>query len=298
MCSTGYIAYDIIKPLISMQPILFSIGPVHFFTLSICIVLAWLAYSFLFWKQLRSNGIDEDKIFDLTFYSTIAALVTSRLFFVVLHWELFSDTWLKIFAFWVQPGFSLYGAFMGALFTLVSMSRAIKVRLGHVLDAVALSFPLAIVFGLIGVFFDGSVPGKIVDLPWAMRVVGFVGRRHPVQMYELLAMIVVMSILARLQFRSVKEKWPYGVVGVWFFIIYAFFMFVLEFFKDTRVYWISLSANQWVLIAVFAEALGAFYVRGGGREALRPFVNKIAVNIKNGIKKIFRRKSSGNTSET
>ncbi len=56
-------------------------------------------------------------------------------------------------------------------------------------------------------------------------------------------------------------------------------MFLLEFLKDTRVYWISLSANQWILIAVFAEAMGAFYVRGGGREAVRPYINAIQTKV-------------------
>src|SRR5260221_8388469 len=138
-----------------MHPLLFSIGLLHVYSLSVCTVVAWLVFSFLFWRQLRSNGIDEDKIFDLTFYATLVAFIMSRAFFVFLNWELFASTWLKIFALWVQPGLSLYGAFVGALMTLVSMSRASTVRLGHVLDAVALSFPAAIVVGLVGVFMAG-----------------------------------------------------------------------------------------------------------------------------------------------
>ena len=55
-------------------------------------------------------------------------------------------------------------------------------------------------------------------------------------------------------------------------------MFPLEFAKESRVYW-TLSANQWILIALFAEALGAFYVRGGGRETIRPFINRIFTRI-------------------
>jgi phosphatidylglycerol:prolipoprotein diacylglycerol transferase len=270
-----------------MHPLLFSIGSLHIYSLSVFVVLGWLVFSFLFWRQLRSNGIDEDKIFDLTFYTTLVAIVMSRAFYVILHWELFSDTWLKIFALWVQPGLSLYGAFIAALAVLVSMSRASKVRLGHVLDAVALSFPAAILTGLIGVFLDGSVAGKIVDLPWALRFVGHAGRRHPVQVYEIIIICIIIGILYRLQLRSSKEKWPYGVVGVWFFILYSFSMFLLEFAKDTRVYWISLSANQWVLIAIFAEALGAFYVRGGGREAIRPLGHKIKTSISGVIGGIY-----------
>ena len=270
-----------------MYPILFSIGSFHIYSLSVFLVLAWLFFSFFFWKQLRGSGIDEDKIFDLTFYTTIAALVASRALFVVLNWELFSDTWLKIFAPWVQPGFSEYGAFIGALMTIVSMSRATKVRLGHVLDAAANSFPVSILVGLIGVFLDGSVAGKITTLPWAIRTVGHVGRRHPVQLYEIIVLCVLIAILAKFHARSSKERWPYGMVGVWFFVLYSLSMFVLEFFKETRVYWVSLSANQWILIAIFAEALGAFYVRGGGRESLRPVGHKITASIKKGLGGIY-----------
>ena len=270
-----------------MYPILFSIGSFHLYSLSMFLVLAWLVFSFLFWKQLRGNGIDEDKIFDLTFYTTLVAFVASRAVFVMLNWELFSDTWLKIFAPWVQPGFSQYGAFIGGLMTLVSMSRHIKVRLGHVLDAAALSFPGSILVGLIGVFLDGSVAGKISGVPWALRIVGHVGKRHPVQLYEIIVLCILIVILAKLHARSSKERWPYGMVGVWFFILFSISMFVLEFFKDTRVYWISLSANQWILIALFAEALGAFYVRGGGRESLRPLGYTIQSSIRKGIGGIY-----------
>ena len=262
-----------------MYPLLFSIGSFHIYSLNVCIVLGWLVFSFLFWRTLRSNGIEEDKIFDLTFYCTLVAFVGARLMFVLLHWNLFADTWLKIAALWVQPGLSLYGAFVGALLTLMWTSRSSKVRLGHVLDAVALSFPAALCVGLIGVFLDGSVVGKFTNLPWAVRFVGHVGRRHPVQAYEILALFIIMGVIAYLQGRSTREKWPYGVVGVWFFILYSISMFALEFLKDTRVYWISLSANQWFLIAVFAEALGAFYVRGGGREIIRPLPYKMRKRI-------------------
>jgi phosphatidylglycerol---prolipoprotein diacylglyceryl transferase len=258
-----------------MFPILFTIGRFHIYNFSVFIILAWCVFSFMFWRMLRSDGVDEDKIFDLTFYSTLVAFICSRAFFVCLNWDLFADTWLKIFALWVQPGLSLYGAFIGGLLTLVFVSRREKVRLGQVLDAFALSFPGAFAVGLIGSFLDGTEVGKIVNLPWAMRVVGHVGRRQPIQIYEFIAIVFMMVILFLVKRKSVKEKWAYGVVGVWFFMMYSIIMFILEFFKESRVYWISLSANQWVLIALFAEAVGAFYVRGGGRETVRPLVYKL-----------------------
>jgi len=269
-----------------MHPILIAIGHFHIYSLSVFFVLSWLVFSFLFWRELRTDGVDDDKIFDLMFYATLAGIVVSRAGFVVTHWNLFADTWLRIFAIWVQPGFTLYGAIAGTLITLVLLSRREKVRLGTVLDAFAMSFPGAMLIGLIGGLLDGSVVGKISHLPWAIRYVGVVGRRHPIQLYEILACIVMIVILWVLSQKSTKEKWAYGVVGVWFFLLFSVLMFPLEFAKESRVYW-TLSANQWILIALFAEALGAFYVRGGGREAIRPFINRIEIRIG----KVFKKNS-------
>lgn len=253
-----------------MYPVLISLGPIHIFSFSVLLLLSWLVFSFLFWKFLRAAATVEERIFDLTFYATLAAIVGGRLGFVLTHPELFSDSLLKIVALWVAPGLSLYGGLFAAMLTLVYLARRYKVRLGLVLDALALSLPAAFLWGTLGALLDGSYVGKITSLPWAIRYVGNVGKRHPVQLYEMIAFAVIIIVVLVLQKRSVKNKWPYGLVGVWFFLIWSVVMFALEFLKDTSVYWMSLSANQWVLIIIFGEALGAFYVRGGGREAIRP----------------------------
>ena len=278
-----------------MHPILLAIGQVHIYGFSVFLILSWLVFSFLFWRELRIDGVDEDKIFDLMFYATLVGFVVSRAGFVLFHWDLFRDTLLRIVAVWVQPGFSLYGAVIGALFTLIFLSRKEKVRLGTVLDAFALSFPGALLVGLIGGFLDGTVIGKITRIPWAIRYVGNVGLRHPIQLYEIIACVTIIVVLWALSQRSSKEKWPYGLVGLWFFLLFSLLMFPLELLKESRVYW-TLSANQWILIALFAEALGAFYVRGGGRESLRPIPHKIQqliMRVIGGIYAKFSKQRSG-----
>lgn len=229
---------------------------------------------------MRGNGIDEEKIFDITFWSTVAGAIASRVLYVSLHWNEFSDAWLKIPAIWVAPGFSLYGAFIGSIVAFILLSKTKRIRLGYILDAIALAFPFSIVIALVGVMLDGSVAGTQSAVPWAIRYAGLTGLRHPVQVYEILTVCFVIWIVARLQKKSIKEKWPFGAVGVWFLILYTVPMFILEFFKDTHVYWISLRANQWILLAVFAESMGAFYVRCGGREAVRPIINSVQTKIK------------------
>ncbi|MFZ5845253.1 MAG: prolipoprotein diacylglyceryl transferase [Patescibacteria group bacterium] len=270
-----------------MYPILVSWGPIQIFSFSVFLIFAWLVFSFLFWKILRGGGVVEERIFDLTFYATLTSALGARLAFVTLHWELFSDTPLKIVAIWVQPGLSLYGGLITGLLTLIYLTRRYKIRLGLVLDALGLTIPAALLIGEIGSLLDGTQVGKITNSPWAMRYIGAVGRRHPVQLYEMISLIVILLAVIFWAKRSSQQKWPYGLVGIWFFALFAAFMFALEFFKDSSVYWNSLSANQWVLIAIFAEALGAFYVRGGGRERMRPYFARVREKLESVLKGVY-----------
>jgi phosphatidylglycerol:prolipoprotein diacylglycerol transferase len=263
-----------------MHPLLVSFGSFHLYSFSVCLVLAWFLFSFLFWRALRGQGVDEEYIFNLTFYGTIAAFVCSRIVFVILNTELFRESPLKIAALWVQPGMSLYGGLIGGFLVLIFLCRTYKVRAGHVLDAFGPAYGGAFIIGAIGAFLDGTYVGRITNLPWAVRFVGHVGKRHPVEVYEIIAMIVILVVLSFMVRRGAQNKWPYGLLGLWFFAATSVSMFVLEFFKDTRVYFTTLSANQWILVALFAETIGAFYVRGGGREAIRPLVNRLKTYAK------------------
>lgn len=262
-----------------MYPILFSIGDVHIFSFSVFIILAWCVFSFLFWRKLRSEGVAEQQIFDLMFYSTLTGLVSARTGFVLTHGSLFTDNMLKTVALWVQPGLSFYSGFIALLLSLLYLGRTYKVRVGLLLDVVSISLPASLVIGKIGSFLDGSEVGIPADIPWAVQYVGNAGSRHPIQLYEILALVVLGIVFLFMDRRGAKEKWSYGVIGVWFFLLFAPVSFVLEFFKSHTLYWHWLSANQWVLVAFFAEALGAFYVRGGGREKLRPLVGKIYAKL-------------------
>ena len=262
-----------------MYPILFTIGSFHIYSLSVAFIFAWLMFSFLFWRSLRNQGIPEERIFDLTFYSTISAFLFARAGFVATHWTQFQDNAIRIAAIWIAPGMSLYGALFGGLVVLVFLSRRYKVRLGHVLDAFGPALGAAFILGAIGALLDGTYVGVMSNVPWAIRYVGHLGKRHPVQLYEIVAMLFILIAMIFFIRRAVKRQWPFGLAGLWFFALFTIAEFVLEFFRDTPVYLGGLRANQWILVALFAETMGAFYVRGGGREVVRPLANRIVGKI-------------------
>jgi prolipoprotein diacylglyceryltransferase len=111
----------------------------------------------------------------------------------------------------------------------------------------------------------------------------------------MIALAVVGFIMMKLISLASKQKWAYGIVGIWFLLLYSVFMFVLEFLKDSPVYLGRLTANQWILIGIFAECVGVLYVRGGGREHIRPIANTVRTFIVEKGNKIYAKISRRNT---
>lgn len=256
-----------------------TFGSFHFFTSGIFLVLAWMLWSFLFWRSLVAFAVEEEKIFDMTFYATIGGILVGRISFVFLHPELFHDSWLKIPALWIVPGISFYGMFVASIIVLVLLCRVYKLRLAYVLDALSVSLPYAFILGQVSSLLSGSDIGLPASLPWAVRYVGVVGLRHPVQVYAIFALLIMCIVLAILSSRAIKKQWSYGTVGIWFFLLFTSSFFCIESFKDSSVYLSLLRVNQWVLLLLFGQACGALYVRGGIREYLRPFFSFIREKI-------------------
>lgn len=251
---------------------LFSIA--HVYIYNSLLVIAWLAFSFLFWRHLRSMGTNEDHIFDLTFYVTLVFALSARIGFIATHWELFAGKSALLWAaIWVESGMSWFAGLIGSLIALYALSRAYKVRLGFVYDAFAMALFVPMIIGHAASLLFAPVTGKIAEhLPWAV-----VGRadsvpRHPVHIYALLMLVSMMIVFSLLWQKAQKKKWPYGLVGALFLIWYGIIRFVLEFTVEAHVYWIQLTANQWALIGIFLAGIGAWYTRGGGRQMLRPFI--------------------------
>ncbi len=242
-----------------MLPVLFSIGSFHLYSFSIFLILAWCVWSFFFWRYLRNLAVKEDTIFDIMFYTTIVSFFVSRAFYVGTHIPLFSDGWLKVVALWVQPGLSFTGALIGGVIVSILLGLRYKVRIAYILDGLTHALSWSFLIASIGSFLDGSVVGKITTLPWAVRYIGHIGTRHPIQLYEILGMAVIIFICWH--FRTIKTS-------IVFFLLFATAMFLFEFFVESDVYWGSLSVNQWVYVGIIGQAIGAFYVRGGGKEKL------------------------------
>ena len=83
-----------------MHPLLFKIGPITIFTYGFLLALGFLCAIFVAGREAKRLGIPPGKFFDLCFYIILAALVGSRLLYILLDLRTFVAHPLKIFALW------------------------------------------------------------------------------------------------------------------------------------------------------------------------------------------------------
>ena len=113
-------------------------------------------------------GLDPEKIVDLCFYIVIAAIVGSRIFYVITNLKIFLNDPLEIFKIW-NGGLVFYGGFIGAALVAVIYLRMYRLPLAKTADVAALSLPLGHFFGRLGCFSAGCCYGKACHEPWAVH---------------------------------------------------------------------------------------------------------------------------------
>ena len=91
-----------------MHPVLIRLGPLTIHTYGFLVALGFLAgIGFAVW-QAKKEGISTDRIIDLSFYILLAAIIGSRLLFIVINAGHYLANPLDIFKIW-EGGLVFYG---------------------------------------------------------------------------------------------------------------------------------------------------------------------------------------------
>jgi phosphatidylglycerol:prolipoprotein diacylglycerol transferase len=229
-----------------MYPIL-SIGSVAIPTYPLFWLIAFWAGMWLAARQAIQLGLDGDHVYNAGLYGFLAGILGARLWFVLAHWENYAPDLTQAFslsrsALSVGEGFVIAG-----LVVLVYLQRN-SVPLGLFFDAIAPGLALAIFIGNIGAFLGGEILGTPSNLPWSIKLAGV--SRHPVQLYEAIAALVILGIL------YLGRKWrPWPGFYFWLFVLlYGTTRLLLEVFR-ARPYLIG---DHYLAVQVIA--LGAIVV--------------------------------------
>ena len=156
------------------------------------LVLASAAGLWLSERTARRLGLDADAVNSLGFYALLATVLGARLAYVVTHWSAYRDAMLSIFSLtptalsW--PG----GVPIGCLVASVYWRRQ-QLPVGATLDALAPGLAVALAVERLGAFLSGNSLGRPTTLPWGVYLWDQV--RHPVQLYEMVALLLILGVL-------------------------------------------------------------------------------------------------------
>jgi phosphatidylglycerol:prolipoprotein diacylglycerol transferase len=248
-----------------MHPVLIRFGPLTIHTYGFLIAIGFLVALWLAAVQAKKDGIHPGSILDLGFYILLAAIIGSRLFFVLINAGHYIDHPLDIFKIW-EGGLVFYGGVLLAVPVAVWHIRKTRLDLWSTADIFAPSIAIGHVFGRLGCLAAGCCHGKASEnLPWGIV---FTDPEclaptnvllHPTQIYESSGELIIFLALIMLRNRRSFT----GQLFMMYLILYAVLRFIVEFFRGDvgRGFIIgNISVSQGISILIFLSGLAGFFI--------------------------------------
>ena len=228
-------------------------------TYPLSLLLAWWAGLYLSARQAQRLGLPGDPVWDIGLYGLVSGVIGARLGYVFTHWSAYrSRPWQALS---LVPGtFAPTAGVVAGLLVAAILIRRRGLPLGLLADALAPGAALALAIASLGAFLGGKAYGMATDVPWA--VYQWDERRHPSQLYE---MVAALGILAALWRRQTNR--PYDGFLAWLFVLlYGLARLFLEAFRGDS--WLLPGGVRGAQVLALAAALIALGVMGRAEGAV------------------------------
>lgn len=242
-----------------MHPILFKIGPLTIFTYGFFIALAFITgISWASWEAKRLNE-DPEKIMDVGFYIVIAAIIGSRLLFVLLNLKEYINNPLNIIKIW-EGGLVFHGGLIASLLVGFFYLKKRQLSIWKFTDIVAPALALGQSIGRIGCLMAGCCYGKETTLPWGIvftdphTLAIQHTKLHPTQIYSSIAAFGIFCLLLLLRKRKSFE----GQIFWSYIALYSISRSIIDIFRGDGIHIFfnnTVSYSQILGIVFFFSAL-------------------------------------------
>lgn len=248
-----------------MLPVLFSVGPITFYTFGFLLALGFFLASFTIWRRLREMGLKEEKIIDFILALGLFGLFFSRFIYILNHFDQFGLTIGRWFLLGRYPGLSLWGGMLGLGLVLIIFAKRQKWDFWRLADEVSFGILPFLIFSQIACFFDGCSLGRPTKMFWGVFLPGQLLRRQPVSLFAAFSLLAIWFFILWLERRW--RMWPWyrsqkdGFISLTFVGLFSLANFGLAFWRDSKLYFYWLEIVLSFLGVVLALVL--FYYRSG-----------------------------------
>lgn len=243
-------------------PEIFTIGPLTLRWYGLLFASGFVIGYFLMIKMFRNEHRPEEDVSTLTWYMVLGTVIGARLghcFFYAPEYYLSHP--IEILKVW-EGGLASHGAAIGIFIALRLYSKG---RRGQsylwIFDRVVITVALAAAFIRTGNLFNSEIIGKPATVPWAIifpRVDQI--PRHPTQIYEALAYLIIFIILYR-YYWSKKGAIPEGRIFGWFLTLVFGFRIFVEFYKENQSdFEAGMILNMGQLLSIPLVIIGVYFL--------------------------------------
>jgi len=207
-----------------MYPILFRLDGLTVYAYGFFLILGTVIAGILAILKVRKEGlpISFERAADLFFYTVLAAIVGSRILFVLINFDLFRENPFRIMNIW-EGGLVFYGGFLLAVGVAIGYMRWHRLPILKLLDLISPLIGLGLFFGRIGCFLAGCCYGKETSLPWGVTFTNpdSLARLnvplHPTQLYDALNGLFIKYARKPQAFKPGDEWHPFEAEpgGTW-----------------------------------------------------------------------------------
>ncbi len=217
-----------------MHPILFQFGNLHIYAYGFFIVLGFAIATVLAVLKIRKSNIriSLENAADLFFYTALSGFLGSRMFFVLINFEVYRQHPWQIFKIW-EGGLVFYGGLIPAAMVAFGYMRWRRLPLWKLADLISPLIALGLSFGRTGCFFAGCCFGKETSLPWAIvfknpeSLARLNVPLHPTQLYDAVNGLAIFLFLSWME----KKKTFDGQIFWLFLFLYSITRFFIEMFR-------------------------------------------------------------------
>ncbi|MGI6659820.1 MAG: prolipoprotein diacylglyceryl transferase [Dethiobacteraceae bacterium] len=244
-----------------MFPVILQIGGFKVYAYGMMLALAFGVGTLGFIRAGQQQGLSAEKLLNLTLLIIVAAMLGSRLLYVIL----------ALPAYLAQPG-SIFNLRSGGLSFHGGLAAGAAVGLwyahrqdlpqGRLADTAAPYVALGYGIARLGCLLNGCCYGRTTALPWALPAAHADDLlRHPTQLYAAAAGFLLFFVLRR---RQEKTRFA-GQLFLEFLLLYGVYRFLIEFFRAANLFVGFLTLGQAASLVGAAAAFTAIRVWPLGR---------------------------------
>ncbi len=253
-----------------MHPVIFQWGKLVIHSYGLMLALSFLLGIWFSGWRAKRNGLDPTVVADIGFWIILSAIIGSRLYYVVLHFEEFKGNYISIF----NPfhgdtlgigGLVMYGGMIGAVLAGVIFFRINKLPFLPYADMCSPAMGFGIFLTRIGCFLNGCCYGQPTEAGFGVpfpahspagvhQITLHATKLIPSQLYLSAGGLLIAIVILIAGRKKMFDGFQFYLTVV----LYSILRFIVDFTRfykdDERI--ASLSHNQIDCIVIFIVFAG------------------------------------------